>query len=267
MMSTTRRGRRTGGGRDAPAGAALTVSQAARACRVSPAAIQRQIEAGSFPSAVSGRNGAGWTVPIADLEAAGLRPRLHLHKRVAAIRIIFGVVFAIDAFLKWRPGFASSFLSQVTAAAQGQPGWLLPWFHFWARVIGFAPSPFAYLSAAVESMIALALLFGLARQVTYFAAAAYTFFLWAIPEGFGGPYKGGATDIGTGIIYVILFVALYQLDTLADESPWSLDPVIERRFPPWRALSEPSLRVKGGGSGAPSPGPGATPETDPPLGA
>ncbi|HLX50074.1 MAG TPA: hypothetical protein VKS82_17235 [Streptosporangiaceae bacterium] len=27
-------------------------------------------------------------------------PRLHLHKRVAAILIVFGVVFAIDAFLK-----------------------------------------------------------------------------------------------------------------------------------------------------------------------
>ena len=43
----------------------------------------------------------------------------------------------------------------------------------------------------MESLAALALLFGLARQVTYFAAAAYTLFLWAIPEGFGGPYTGG----------------------------------------------------------------------------
>jgi thiosulfate dehydrogenase [quinone] large subunit len=252
MKTTTRRGRRTGGERAAPPGVVLSVTQAARACRVSPAAIQRWIDGGSFPSAVSGDDGASWTVPVADLEAAGLRPRLHLYKRVAAIRIVFGVVFAIDAFLKWRPGFASSFLSQVTAAAQGQPGWLLPWFHFWTRVISFAPAPFAYLSATVESLIALALIFGLARQVTYFAAAAYTFFLWAIPEGFGGPYKGGATDIGTGIIYVILFLALYQLDTLADESPWSLDPLIERRLPRWRALSEPSLRVKGGGPGAPT---------------
>jgi hypothetical protein len=72
---------------------------------------------------------------------------------------------------------------------------------------------------------------GLARQFTYFAAAAYSLLIWAIPAGFGGPYKGGATVFGTGIIYVVLFLALYQLDTLADESPWSLDPLIERRFP------------------------------------
>jgi thiosulfate dehydrogenase (quinone) large subunit len=252
-MTLTRRGRRKASGRAAPPGVGLTVTQAARACRVSRAAIQRWIDAGTFPSATRSDGGAGWTVPVADLEAAGLRPRLHLYKRVAAIRILFGAVFAVDAFLKWRPGFASSFLGQVTAAAQGQPAWLLPWFHFWAHLIALAPIPFAYLSAILESLIALALLLGLARQVTYFAAAAYAFFLWAIPEGFGGPYKGGATDIGTGIIYVILFLALYQLDTLADESPWSLDPAIERRFPRWRALSEPSLRVKGGGTGTGTP--------------
>lgn len=151
----------------AAAGVALTVTQAARACRINPTAIQRWIEAGSFPHAARDP-GAGWTVPVADLEAAGLRPRVHLYKRVAAIRIVFGVIFAIDAFLKWRP------------------------------------------------------------------------------------CKGGATDIGTGIIYVIVFLALYQLDTLADESPWSFDPIIERRFPRWRIMSEPSLRVKGGGSGAPA---------------
>src|ERR1022692_4688639 len=230
-MTTTRRGRRKAGEQAAPPGVALTVTQAARACRVSREAIQRRIDAGAFPSAARSDDGAAWTVPVADREAAGLRPRLHLYKRVAAIRILFGMIFAIDAFLKWRPGFASSFLGQVTAAAQGQPAWLLPWFHFWAHLIALAPVPFAYLSAIIESMIALALVFGLARQVTYFAAAAYAFLFWAIPEGFGGPYKGGATDIGTGIIYVIMFLALYQLDTLADESPWSLDPAIERRFP------------------------------------
>jgi hypothetical protein len=101
-MMTTRRGRRTGGERAAPPGVALTITRAARACRVSPAAIQRWIGAGSFPSAVCG-DGASWTVPVADLEAAGLRPRLHLYKRVAAARIVFGAVFAVDAFLKWLP--------------------------------------------------------------------------------------------------------------------------------------------------------------------
>jgi nitrite reductase (NO-forming) len=191
-------------------------------------------------------------IPVADLEAAGLRPRRHLYTRVAAVRIVFGVIFGIDAYLKWRPGFASGFAGQVSGAAMGQPAWLLPWFHFWTHLIALAPAVFAYVIAVAESLIALALVLGVARQVTYLAAAAYTFFLWAIPEGFGGPYKGGATDIGVGIIYTVLFLAIYHLDTLADDSPLSLDPLIERRFPRWRALSEPALRVKGGGAGEPS---------------
>ncbi len=48
----------------------------------------------------------------------------------------------------------------------------MPWFHFWAHLIALAPTTFACLSAVVESLIALALLFGLARQVTCLAAAA-----------------------------------------------------------------------------------------------
>jgi hypothetical protein len=129
-MTTMRPGRRKAGEQAAPPGIALTLTQAARACRVSRAAIQRWTDTGLFPGATRGDGEAGPTVPVADLEAAGLRPRLHLYKRVAAIRILFGAVFAVDAYLKWRPGFASSFHSQVTAAAAaGQPGWLLPWFH------------------------------------------------------------------------------------------------------------------------------------------
>jgi uncharacterized membrane protein YphA (DoxX/SURF4 family) len=237
--------------KEAPPGISLTVAQAARACRIHRQVIQQRIDAGSFPNAKYRDNGSGWIIPVADLESAGLRPRRHLYRRGAAIRIGFGIIFAIDAALKWRPGFAASFLTQVTGAADGQPGWLLPWFHFWSNLISMAPTAFAYLAAVTETLIAAALLLGLARQLTYFSAAAYTFFLWAIPEGFGGPYGGDATDIGTGIIYVIMFVALYHLDTLADESPWSLDPVIERRFSWWRAVSQPAFRVKGGGAGVP----------------
>jgi len=190
-----------------------------------------------------------WRIPVADLEAAGLRPRRHLYHRVAIARIAFGVLFAVDAALKWFPSFTTAFIDQVKGAFVGQPGWLQPWFRFWIRVFSTQPRFFAYATAVVETLIALALVLGLARAVTYFAAALYSLAIWAIPEGFGGPYTHGVTDIGTGIIYAVLFLALYQLDTLADESPWSLDPWVERRFPWWRTLSEPWFRVKGGGTG------------------
>ena len=93
-MTTARLGRRKAGEQAAPPGIALTVTQAARACRVNRTAIQRWIDAGTFPSATRSDDGTGWIIPVADLEAAGLRPRLHLYKRVAAIRILFGAVCA-----------------------------------------------------------------------------------------------------------------------------------------------------------------------------
>jgi hypothetical protein len=123
-------------------------------------------------SGASARLPAVWPVPRPGSPGPGGLQTPDSRNR-PALRILFGAVFAVDAFLKWRPGFASSFHSQVTAAAQGQPAGLLPWFHFWAHLIALAPIPFAYLSAIIESLIALALLSGVAWQVTYFAAAAF----------------------------------------------------------------------------------------------
>ena len=41
-----------------------------------------------------------------------------------ALRITFGVIWAIDAVLKWLPGFKDSYMSTIMATAQGQPRWL-----------------------------------------------------------------------------------------------------------------------------------------------
>ena len=48
-----------------------------------------------------------------------------------ALRITFGVIWLIDAVLKWLPGFRSSYMSSIKGAGMGQPGWLQWWFHFW----------------------------------------------------------------------------------------------------------------------------------------
>src|SRR5205085_11150065 len=149
-------------------------------------------------------------IPVADLEAAGMRPRRHLCRRVAIARILFVVLFAIDAVLKWLPSFTNGFVDEINAAAAGQPAWLQPWFRFWIRALSTHPRLFAFATAVVETLIALALILGLARSFTYFAAALYSLAIWAIPEGFGGPYTHGVTDVGTGIIYAVVFLALYQ---------------------------------------------------------
>jgi len=167
---------------------------------------------------------------------------------VAVLRIVFGIMWGVDASLKWRAGFLhGGFTDEVSGAAEGQPGWLLPWFHLWVRVLATHPLFFAYLTAIAETAIAAVLLIGFARRVGYLAAIVFSLAVWAIPEGFGGPYSAKAvpTDIGTGIIYAVVFAALYGLETLASPSSWSVDSALERRIPWWHMVAEPGDPVGG----------------------
>ena len=40
-----------------------------------------------------------------------------------AVRLLFGVILAIDAVLKWLPGYRNTYVSQLKTAAAGQPSW------------------------------------------------------------------------------------------------------------------------------------------------
>jgi len=89
-------------------------------------------------------------------------------------------------------------------------------------------------------VIAVALLIGFARRAAYLGGALWSLAIWIIPEGFGGSFLAGATDIGTAIMYVFVVVALYSLETLpAATGAWSVDRLIERRIGWWRTLAEP----------------------------
>src|SRR5262245_25877662 len=69
---------------DQPSAPALTIRDAAAACRLSPRTIRRKLSAGAFPNAQKTGAGEGgdeehdgaWMIPVADLEAAGLNPTL-----------------------------------------------------------------------------------------------------------------------------------------------------------------------------------------------
>lgn len=156
----------------------------------------------------------------------------------SGVRILFGVVWMIDAIFKWQPAFRAEYLNLIQGAAKGQPAWLVPWFHGIANVVSSNPVLFAYLTAIVETMIAAGLILGVARKLTYILAALFAAAIWASAEGFGGPYTVGATDIGTGIIYSILFLALLALNYHAGPSRLSMDYLIEKRFPAWRKIAE-----------------------------
>ena len=108
---------------------------------------------------------------------------------------------------------------------------------------------FAYLIAVVETLIALALIAGFARKITYSAAIVFSLLIWATAEGFGGPYTSGASDVGTAIIYAVVFAALLAL------SYYAAVPLQRRLL----HREEDQLVVEGRRDAPPRPGPGTGP--------
>jgi thiosulfate dehydrogenase (quinone) large subunit len=155
------------------------------------------------------------------------------------VRVLFGVVFGIDAVLKWLPGYRHTYLAALKSAAAGQPGWLHGWFHFWITLQSKAPTSFAVLTGLAETSLALVLLFGVARRAGYAAGVLYSLLVWSVGEGFGGPYASGSTDVGTGIVYALLFVTLLAFAPPARRERLSLDRILVARWSSWRHVAEP----------------------------
>jgi len=129
-------------------------------------------------------------------------------------------------------------MSTIMGQADGQPGWLKGWFDFWINLQHPRAVFFAYLVAAAEALIAVALITGFARKLTYIAAIVFSLLIWATAEGFGGPYTSGAADIGTAIIYAVVFAALLALSYYAGPARYSADYYLEKKISWWWRLAE-----------------------------
>jgi nitrite reductase (NO-forming) len=156
----------------------------------------------------------------------------------SAVRIALGVILAIDAAFKWRPGFHKGFMDMVTGASQGQPGWLHWWFRFWINTTQPHPHVWAYSIAVIETLLAVALILGFARKVTYITTAIVAFLIWGIAEGFGGPYTATSTDIGAAIMYTMVALSLLVLSLQCGPSRYSVDYLIEQRVSWWHWIAE-----------------------------
>lgn len=154
---------------------------------------------------------------------------------LAVLRIAFGAIWAVDASLKWQPAFQANFQQMLSDVAKGQPGFLGWWFALWQFVVSGRAPVLGILTASTETYLALAVLTGFARKVTYSVGFLYGLFVWSVAEGFGGPYRPGTTtDVGAAIIYSLLFGALL----LFDAGRYSVDRWIEKRHPAWRKIAE-----------------------------
>lgn len=126
-----------------------------------------------------------------------------------ALRIVFGVIWGIDAWFKWQPDFINTFATYLMGAQEDQPTWVHHWIGFWLNVVHVDPTVFAYMVAVGETAIAIALLLGVFTNVTVVAGSLLSLMIWSTAEGFGGPYTSGATDVGSAVIYPLVFVGLF----------------------------------------------------------
>ena len=149
----------------------------------------------------------------------------------AGVRAAIGVFVGIDAYLKWQPGFAAHYVGYLQNAAKGQPPWLASWFNFWINLVTPHAQFFTFATRLIETAIAIGLLFGLARRVTYIVGALFSLLIWSTAEGFGGPYTSGATNLGPALIYALIFVAAAVFERLLGPTSYSLDYYIAQLFP------------------------------------
>jgi hypothetical protein len=62
--------------------------------------------------------------------------------------------------------------------------------------------------------------------------------IWGVAEGFGGPYASGASDIGTAIIYALVFVCLLTLAAYTGTDRYSADYYLEQKISWWHKIAE-----------------------------
>lgn len=156
----------------------------------------------------------------------------------AALRVAFGIIWVVNAAFTWTDRFAVNYVGYLHNAAEGQHPLSSFWFDAWIALVTPNAGLFIWLTRIAETGLAIGLLFGIARKSMYVAGALFSLLVWSTAEGFGGPYAVGATNMGTGLIYVLLFVALIAINSRSGASPYSLDYYIEKRWPFWRRIAE-----------------------------
>lgn len=156
-------------------------------------------------------------------------------------RIGFGLIWLVDAWLKWQPSFVYRFVSYLSGNIAGsQPAWVNAWIRFWIETVRVDPKLFAYLVALGETVIALAFLLGVGIRLFAVLGGVLSMIIWSTGEAFGQLYMTGATDIGAAIIYVGGFALLaltqsgyaYGLDGGLGLNGWS-----------WRKVRGPEAEV------------------------
>ena len=162
----------------------------------------------------------------------------HEYVLKVGMRIVIGIIWAIDGSLKFPQSSVDAIAGKYADMVSGQPSWLQGWFSFWGSIFTtHNPGAIVFVTGTVEVLLAACLILGFMRKIAYVVGIILSFFFWSVPEGFGGPYLPGMTNIGTAIIYVFVFLFLI-INAAYGPSKYSIDYLIGKRLKWWFKISE-----------------------------
>jgi len=149
------------------------------------------------------------------LTLGGHRPERAVETReIEIVRVLFGLLWAFDAFWKWQPAFLEHSLSYLRDSQVGQPAWIVHYIGFFIPIFSVVgPVPFGVFAAVVETVLAVSLLAKRGQRWLLPIGFLYSFGLWTTAEGWGGPYSLGSTGnrgdmLGTINIYMVVYLYL-----------------------------------------------------------
>lgn len=136
--------------------------------------------------------------------------------QIILTRVLFGLLWAFEAFWKWHPYFIGHFLSYLTPAVKGQPAWIAAYISaIIASVKLIGANVIGIITAIVETFIALSLLSGRLLQYGIALGVIWSLGIWTTAEGWGGPYTAGFSSspmpgdiFGNAINYALIFLFL-----------------------------------------------------------
>ncbi|WNI16521.1 DoxX family protein [Actinacidiphila sp. ITFR-21] len=155
----------------------------------------------------------------------------------AAVRIGFGLIWAIDASFKWLPGFihGQTLGDELGKGETVHTPVLHQWLQMWHSIGTSAPTAFAVGTAVIETLIALGLVLGVFSRAVFIGSAVFSLGIWSSAEAFHLPWtKDGITDLGPSVAYIFASLALYFA---ASTAVWSLDPWVRRTWPRLSSLT------------------------------
>ena len=160
----------------------------------------------------------------------------------AVVRILFGGLWAADASLKWQPGFIHGQTLHTELGKVSQVN--TPVIHQWlalTHMVGMANPPAVAMGIAIiETLAALALIFGVLSNAAFIGTAMLSFGIWSGAEAFHLPFKSGMTDLGPSVGYIFASLALFFA---AAGSTWSVDSWLRPRIGRFGWLAAPAVEA------------------------